>query len=79
MSLNLPQELLEKLRRHAAAQETPDELLTQLEKSELLSSDFPRRCGMTHEEVAADTAAYWRAKAADSAPASAVAIARGAI
>jgi hypothetical protein len=57
MTLNLSPELLAKLRQYIASEEVPDKMLAQLENSELLSSDFPRRVGMTHEEVAADTAA----------------------
>ena len=43
------------------------ELLAELEKSELLLPDFPRRSGMSHAQVAANAAAYRRAAAdADS-------------
>jgi hypothetical protein len=79
MGLNLSQELLEKLRRYTSTEETPEQLLSQLEKSELLSSDFPRRSCLTHEEVAGDPGALWRAKSVDSAPALTVAVARSAI
>ena len=43
--------------------------MVELEKSELLSPDFPRRCGMSHAQVASDAAAYHRANAAAAAPA----------
>ena len=42
------------------------EAMAELEKSELLSADFPRRCSMSHAQVATDAAAYRRA-AADAA------------
>jgi hypothetical protein len=45
------------------------ELMVELEKSELLSSDFPRRYGLSHAQVASDPAAYHRANAAAAAPA----------
>jgi hypothetical protein len=46
-----------------------DDSLAELEKSELLSSDFPRRSGMSHAQVASDAAAYQRTNAAAATPA----------
>jgi hypothetical protein len=45
--------------------------MAELEKSELLSPDFPRRAGMSHAQVAADAPTYRRANMADADAASA--------
>src|SRR5690348_2285712 len=74
MELKLSEELRAKLKQYASTAETTDELLAQLEKSELLSPDFPRRSGMSHAEVAGDAAAYRRANTADAAPGSILAV-----
>ena len=55
------------------------ELMVELEKSELLSPDFPRRSGMSHAQVASDAAAYHRANAAAAGTLVAGIIARHAI
>lgn len=60
-------ELLARLRAQLRQQELSEDsasLLAKLEKSELLSPDFPRRSGMSHAQVAADNTAYRRAAAA---------------